>query len=439
MSLPNLYQASQVIGPEVNFSKLTSNVTGKLLSPESSEMIALITDPYHDFNLKNRGYPDGKALISTIKYYATRTTIACPFSLAAGETWSFHVFTTPYHYRSPLQYATYSGTLTKGVPEQIGPVNILHIKWSAAGAVAASSFSVLGASAVGSASQAVADQTRTVSLGFEIHNTTANIYKSGSLTVYRTPYQEALINLPCAPSPYSEFTGHIVGTIPHSLQAASQLPNTRTWEAEAGAYCVALPAPDNAFSTTLPSNTLLVGGLALNGVFLERWPGESTTSALTSWSPLACAGVISSQYSDTNQTFALDMRQVLEIQPNTGSSELQYATTAPSTDAAFLKIYKRMFNRIPPGVPVGFNSAGEWFRRILLIVKDVIPSVVSALPPNAQAIAQAALPIVNNLVDKAVSKLGHPAIQTNQKTLQSSIRKKNKANVTQRMLPSRKQ
>lgn len=439
MSLPNLYQASQVIGPEVSFSKLTSSTTGKLLSPETSEMIALITDPYHDFNLKNRGYPDGKALISTVKYFATRKSIACPFTLAAGETWSFHVFTTPFHYRTHMYSASYSGALTKGAAQYIGPVNVLYVKWSSAGVVNASVFEELGSEAISSASQAVADQTRTVSLGFEIHNTTASMYRSGALTVYRTPSQESMVNLPCAPSTYTEFTGMIVGTIPHTLEAATQLPNTRTWEADAGAYCVALPAPDNVFSTALPSNTLLVGGLAIGNVFLQRWPGDTTLNNVKSWSPLACAGAISSRYSDTNQTFTLDMRQVLEVQPNTGSSELRYATTAPSTDAAFLKIYKRMYNRIPPGVPVSFNSAGEWFRRVLLIVKDVMPSIVTALPPNAQVIAQAALPVINSLVDKAVNRIGPPSIQNPQKNLQSASRSKTKVNKTQRMLPSRKQ
>ena len=64
-----------------------------------------------------------------------------------------------------------------------------------------------------------------------------------------------------------------------------------------------------------------------------------------------------------------------------------------------------MVNSIEPGVPVGFNSAGGWFRRILALAKEQLPNLIHLLPAQYKTAATAALPAVNTLVDKVISKL----------------------------------
>ena len=89
------------------------------------------------------------------------------------------------------------------------------------------------------------------------------------------------------------------------------------------------------------------------------------------YSPLACAGAFSSDYTDDHQTFSLDMRQVLEIMPSPEDTGLMmFATTAPEIDTTFIRMYKAMFNNIPPGVVVSKNASGDWFRQIIRIAKE---------------------------------------------------------------------
>lgn len=380
------------------------------LTPQTSNILSLVTDPYHDYNLKATGYPDGIITISAIKRITGRTTISCPFTLAAGESWDFHVFTTPFHYKIQTANATLGGnTFEKQTGStSLGPVNIFYRKYDGAGVITQSHIESIGNSAP-TVDESNSRQVRTVSLGFEVHNTTAELYKSGSLTVYRSPvvynqvgcwYKNGATTSP--------FSAMLIGSIPISLDAINLLPNSRTWDANQGAYCVTLPAPNNVLSPYIPNNVVIQGGI-LTSSYNLLYDGAYATNAsigrMQTYSPVANSGVMSSKFKDANQTFALDFRQILEEVPNTSDIvTLSYATTAPTCDKVFLKLYKNMFNQIPPGVPVSYNSAGDWFRSIIRIVKDTLPLLTPILPGSAKVIASAALPIINKIVDKTILK-----------------------------------
>lgn len=397
------------------------------LSAQTSNILSLVTDPYHDYNLKACGYPDGNISISAIKRIQGRTTVSCPFTLAANESWDFHVFNSPFHYQITLASSTLGGnTFTKQATSVImGPVNIFYRKYDSLGAVSATIFEALGNSAP-LVSDTSSKQVRTVSLGFELHNTTAELYKSGSLTTYRTPvvyndvgcwYKNGATTVP--------FSTKVIGSIPISIDAINLLPNSRTWEAFEGAYIVALPAPVNTLSPFIPTNVVIQGGLTLDNYNLLYDGSYQTNVAigkLQTFSPLACGGVMSSRFKDVNQTFALDFRQILEEVPNSAdSTTLAYCTSAPELDRVFMKLYKAMFNQIPPGVPVRFNSAGDWFRSIIRVVKDTLPSLVPLLPGQAKVIAAGVLPIVNQVLDKTILK---PKLDTTQRLTTSNTIKK---------------
>lgn len=383
-----------------------------------SEVLTSIVDPYHDFNLRPTGYPDGKATISAIQRIATRADISCPFTLAAGDTWDFHVFTTPLHNVSSMQPALISqnnNVITADLAlsyQQLGPVNILYKRYNGAGTVIGTQLVPLDA-----VQNTLNTQCRTVSLGFELHNTTAQLYRSGALTVYRAPVlcnDDVDVTLTTiGPALTSWYHASFIGQVPYTLADAQRLPNSRTWEASEGAYCVALPYHDNKFSPLMTQNIILKAGILDNSVLIRR----ATTSAnlvQVTMSPLSCPGVMSSRFSDANSTFTLDMRQVLECVPTSDNSTIiSFATTAPPADRAFLKLYKAMYNNVPAGVPVHFNSAGDWFRMIGQLVKEALPSLAALLPPNARAIATIATPIVNKLLDKATQQPPPPKVNLN--------------------------
>lgn len=390
----------------------------KTIPPRTLEYISMVTDPYHDRNLRVSGFPDGNTMMSAIKRFAKQQTVACPFTLAPGQTWSFHIFTTPLHHVTPFFSCDLVGNIASGLtgsitPEYVGPVNIYYQLHNPDGGIASTIFTPLGET--GPAIENGRDSLRTVSLAFELHNTTAELYKAGSLTAYRLnssgTRSDYYRNVDDVSGDLEPFTFTHLTTVPASLGEANQLPNARTWEASKGIYSVTLPSPNNSYSSQLFQNVgISTGRPNTTRHYLVYAKDADRSSVGASWSPASCTGVMSSMFPDAHQTFTLDYRQVVEFAPTAQSPNLPYATTSPECDLLFMKLYKRMMNSIEPGVPVGFNSAGEWFRRILSLAKDQLPNLLHLLPPNYKLAATAALPAVNLLVDKVVDRLS-PAKQ----------------------------
>jgi hypothetical protein len=293
-----------------------------------------------------------------------------------------------------------SGTPTAN---DVGPVNVLYKRYSSAGVVNSSLLYALPSTVT-----ADAVMRRTVSLGFELHNTTPELYKSGSVSVYRQPildsHTDLVYDITSAPISKTINHAHLICQVPYSISDVQMLPNTRTWEASEGVYSVCLPHSNNEFSCLMATNLILKAGIQDISVLTNR-VNATTTIVHATFSPLHCSGVMSSRFSDNNQTYVLDFRQTIESIPSTDNLTLMsFAGTAPAADLGFLKLYKRMINNIPPGVPVHFNEAGDWWRSIISVVKDVLPAVSAALPGQFKPIAMALTPAITALIDSKLEK-----------------------------------
>lgn len=375
----------------------------KTLQESTKDALALITDPYHDYVLQITGFPDGTRTTTAKRRITARVPIVCPFVLGASETWTFHVYTTPLHYQTTLGNGTISSLVNIAAAGniEIGPVNIAYVHYDAAGAVKASLITPLGED---SQSSNAGLCTRTVSLGFEIHDVTPELYKSGSVTVYRTnvhdEHIDMLIGASTQPTHY-----RYIANIPIDIDNANLLPNSRTWEAREGVYGVALPSPVNPYSSRYNQQVLLQGGVPGNAFYTPVPPlGVAANNA--SWSPLCPVGAMSSRFSTVQNTFMLDFRQTLEIAPDSDNRTiLSFAGTAPEFDGSFIKMYTAMYNRIPAAVPVRFNDTGKWFSMILKVAKEILPSVVGALPPQIKPFALMAQPFANAAVDNLIKRI----------------------------------
>lgn len=390
----------------------------------TSDAISLVADPYHDYNLKPAGYPDGLSTISAVMRKAVRTTVSCPFTLTVGQSWDFHIFSTPLHDIETYKSFTVTGNTydtNAQATNDIGTLNVLYKLYDNAGLVVDQRLFNLPFS-YGKAEK-ISSCARTVSLAFELHNTTAELYKSGSVTAYRTPSMSTpshgfLRTSAATPIP---FAGQVIANIPETLSEAVALPNSRTWSAKEGAYCTSLPYPTNTYSSNMPQNLVLTFGSGKQGYLRHLTYDSSTTS---SFSPISSAGLHSDKFVDANQTFTLDARQILEVIPSTDTSDpfLPFAGTAPRCDELFLKLYREMFNTIPPGTPVRNNASGDWFRQLIVIAKAAMPLIASALPGQAKIIANAAVPIIDGLITKALTKQPQPNLT--QRTTIAQLKKK---------------
>lgn len=422
----------------------TSMTVKKALSQSTQNILSLVTDPYHDFNLQAVGYPDGKSLYSCIQRFQNRMTLKCPFTLAAGDTWGINIVTTGLHYQQNMAISSYSAGLidqTATTTVACGPIHIIYTHYDSTGTTKTVIRNAMGPPTAALAGREL-DRSRIVSLGFELTNTTAELYKEGSLTVYRLNAIEDAFdgrlkysNVTPTTAPWS---GNYIANIPLTEEAINSLPNVRTWEAGAGAYCVALPQANNAYSDPAGCNTLIQEYFLFGPTLTQSalvYPmilNATPPTAVMGATALNNVGVITSKFKSAEQNFSLDFRMVLETETNGASPLIGFATKPPELDRAFLKLYKAMIPLIPPGVPVGFNDSGEWFRRILKIANSVLPIIASVLPGHAKVIATAAVPVVSAL---------NTIVQRREERKQQSSNPNNnqKPNKTNRMMPSKKQ
>jgi hypothetical protein len=402
----------------------------KAISPTTLNTLSMVTDPYHDYNIQATGFPDGQSAFTCVRRFQGLTTITCPFVLGAGEKWRFTVFTTGLHQVSTMLGGSFSNGLIveTGSYFNFGPVTIKYDHLNASNSLIAVKYEALGP-AGDAASTSVLDRSRVVSLGFELHNITPELYRGGSLTSYRMNASTEPVMCryqPLIPSgsiyPYA---GQLLANLPVDTVTTATLPNVRTWEAAAGVYAVALPPANNPFSSPSGDNKILATYFANGSGNLTQTcfitPKLETGTYSGTGSILNNVGTLSSIFTDANTVFTLDYRMILETQTVGLSPLIAFCTKPLPYDRVFLKLYKNMLSTIPSAVPVGFNDAGEWFRRIMKIASAALPLIANVLPPQAKAVATVAGPVLGLLSQAGASKT------------------QQQPNKTGRMLPAKKQ
>lgn len=375
------------------------------VSKETGHSLALITDPFHDHSLIAEGFPDGKAVFSVIRRRNLRKTIACPFVLANGESWDFHVFTTPLHDYESLKI----GAVTDGGVQDLaagvvglGPINVICRHYGANGAML--NVVVLPWVPPYDVVPQGAAKARTVSLGYEIHDTSPEINKMGSISSYRLNDTVSLLNSRKVGTPNIAFSYTLTPAIPESLNEIVMLPNAKTWELEKGVYSVSLPVANNPFEP-LAANNLVVRIPSIMNSQNCAFRDVLESAAVLSWSQTYCSGSMSSLLTSDQLTYVLDVRQIIELVPLPNSTLLSYASGSPEYNHQFMKLYKALVHTLPCATFVGNNDSGDWFRNIVALVRQIAPLVIQALPPQAKTVAMLAAPVADVVLKKVEQRL----------------------------------
>jgi len=232
---------------------------------------------------------------------------------------------------------------------------------------------------------------RLISTGCEVVNTTAELYKGGSVTVFRSPSIAPacsvnitdVATLPC----------RSIGLLPPSTQNEAALyPDSKTWGAEEGSYQVAtLNTKDNPYYTPVPgvagmispsSYTDLENATGWLGYFPFNGDGDPVrgfTSSLASGLPYDCVGSVYSGL-NPNTTMQVTTRYYFERHPTIADPDL-LTLSQPSApyDPLILEILSRVTRELPVGVMVKENPMGEWFNDVLEFVGEWGPKIGKAL------------------------------------------------------------
>lgn len=360
-------------------------------------------DPYHDYTLESRGLPDERSAPSVVQVHNQTCSITIPTS-AAGGNWDCSILYSGFN-ALINQDTTCGGMVT--VPTSSGvsyssaalssgqPFAALNIWAGAASSVNSTgspytvgdSYSALG-SVLGT------DRCRLISVGFEVHNTTAEIYRQGSLTVAQLPdcAADSAISIYHDTVPawdIANFQNDRALMQASTLAPLLSVPGSQTWPASEGCYCIPrmtfVPRDINSFlegtssggvgantrvpvlygtdgktALPIPSGSVVWKGVNRIPLHHARYP--------SGFSPIQviCSGL------SAQTTLTLTFRTVVEYFPALTSPLLPLGSPSPVFDPLAFELYGKLVSGLPYAVQVKDNAAGDYFRKVLMFIARVM-------------------------------------------------------------------
>jgi len=248
---------------------------------------------------------------------------------------------------------------------------------------------------------------RIIAKGFEVYNVTAELYQSGTVTVFETP----LDSYDTAQAFTLQNSGATITTPvsalfnpgwPSNASQAFSLVNSKQWKAKDGCYvtgrinvteipienglnftnpCYTFGSPGTAFTSLVPAADTAGG----NGVPSALWENFNLTGAF--FTGLAYQTSLTVNY-----------LVIIENHPSSqGDSIYSLAKPPPCRDDIALSMYTCILREMPIGVPVSENGFGDWFADAVSTVADYVSPVLSAIPHPGTMAAGAALRAAGNV------------------------------------------
>jgi hypothetical protein len=228
-------------------------------------------------------------------------------------------------------------------------------------------------------------RTRVLGKAFEVHNTTPELYKGGSVTVYRDSTTDAF---------YPSGVGNLISStntdystsypmypgarVPETLADVMRIPGAQQWEAKEGCYCVSMmnrqtnnPYDDTRAilkcrdSSTDSSLYAFISKASGGGLAADPYLTQSLTP-----SPFFVSGAF---FAALPKETTLTINTVHIIERFVDQSNLDLivlASPSPYYDPVAMELYSRVAHRMPAGVPVGYNDLGEWIKEIASTLQE---------------------------------------------------------------------
>jgi len=425
-------------------------IQNDVLTKDGRDWLIAALDPFHDEAFVAKGYPDINNSATIVQCIKQQLVLTVPTALE-GQNWDCHISLLPTLSINAGNPGVRLVINNLAVPTTVGAAgsgNYLGGCSVVSSAVGAQTWDTLASPA--STALTVNNLTvpanyamgafRIVGMGFEVTNTTAPLYRQGSVTVYRQPVHASKttlfytpIGIVIEPIPYTA-----IREPPATLAYALLYYGSRTWAAEDGCYVVArLNSIVNQLKMVGNLNPLYLGG---DLVISSGWtvpnamspaqsyplPGTVSTPQQDRVSPYDISGAYFSGLSPQT-SLILNVRWYIERCPTVDETDLVVlATPSPCYDEVALSIYSHAMCTMPIGVLVNQNPLGEWFHEVLSSIASALPYIGAAIMPvnpligaiatgagallaprrKAAAVAVAPIPrrITTNVVKRKVAK-----------------------------------
>lgn len=408
---------------------LNNLLQNRQISPMGVNYLVAASDPFHDTEVTVDGFPD----MTSAKVITQVVTKTVSVTFSGTTTWESHVMfcpitptwtqatsmtTTTKRASTELSTKTVSSTLSSPAVGSVSGTTYMRASINDQGTLG------LGASATqlqagwncistptgtnwisSTATTTYSDLAmpreyctgayRLIASGLEVVNTTADLYRGGSVVCYRSPSnaQASSLNTVYTSVGVTQIVSHSgkLGLMPPTTVADATLyPNSRTWNAEEGCYLVAtLNDSDNPFVTPMPG----FGGLISPSDFDDMSSGAGWLAYLPLWTDAdllqpgslsgSCTTVL--PYDITGSIFSgllpqttlrVTARYYIERHPSIADPNLLVLARTPCPyDPVILEILSRTMQHLPVGVRVGENPLGEWFNDIMRTVGEWAPKI----------------------------------------------------------------
>jgi hypothetical protein len=441
----------------------------RLITPEACDWVKYALDPFHDMQLENlRGYPDVATEPTVVVKIRQAITVAKPPGLAAGSNWDCHIALSPIDFspcdESAVNVAQVFPFGSTARPTTHGVAGLIESKSGSAATNNTGRMDGLLINSVPSNGADGASMTFTphhcpktggggyeiqqincddyldfddidfggyflVYFGFEVVNTTAQIYKQGAVTVYEygNSYEPAA-SMPKAANggvawdqPISQPTTYF-RCPPNTLAEAKIMPGSHSWAAQDGTYNTAKFQSDNKFqgmtrrpwaicqnNTTAPADSGYADGTF--GSFISDkslgFHNTNTAGATTTgqsnpamfggpmhFSMMNTTGAYFTGLSEQTTLFVTWRVGIERLPAANKPAFLALAQPSATFDPNALVLYNMVANVLPPGCPQGYNDMGKWFRWISSAVQKSIPTVYPVVRAASMLASTMGRPII---------------------------------------------
>lgn len=372
--------------------------------PTSKQWLIQCLDPFHDTAVVPSGYPDLCSAPSTTVCYSSSVTVTAP-AAAAGGTWDAHVCFTGmddsivgrFWRVSTANYVPIGLAYDHVAPPGALNVYPLTILTGASGADISITSETAARTGLVTRNNSV-DSGRLIAVGFEVHNTTANVYKQGNLTVSQSPgvrdasFPVNYRDTNAAPWPDAVYEHHAMSMLSSTPAQLRAIPGSGQWAAAQGCYVI----PRIHSQTMKPVCTALNPGSCYfsdgSNTHLYAMP-EGSIGGYPAFDTNFPSSFIPAQVMltglSTQTTLNVTLRAYVEYFPMPISALLTSAAPSPSYDPKALAVYNAVARVAPYAVPVSENAGGDYFKTILSILKTLGSAALTAWNPYLGAAATA--------------------------------------------------
>lgn len=424
-----------------NESRMLRACKGLNIPLQAARWLEMATDPCHDSLIPPEGFPDGVMVPSAVQIVKQQLSVV---TTSGTNVWDCTVFSDITSASALLvQTGFWPGSTYTHAGQGVTPYprGGVVVRQATTGSALVTSTTTQQATLP--ASYYTDSDLRVTAVGFEVHNVTETLYRSGACTAWRLARvndsnSSSVANLveddgitACIPASNKDL---LFPKIPETVAAAMLIPTTRVWKASEGLYAIPVMTDEdnipcgleNTYPLAVDSVTTYGGVITTTGAAKRLSYNGSSHSE-----PWGCVGAIFSGLSPQTK-LTVNVIWAVERFPHLANNDINSFARPPSPFCPeAIRLYGEVVKEWPPGVPVRMNGMGDWFSGVAqAVLRCAAPTLMKSITPkNSNAIvpfSHKSGNLVSNLAEKAVGYAAEKTFEFGKKLFEQEKKEEKK-------------